>query len=116
MNGSRYVALIDRLWERPAETEWLEFKRNYHEPEQIGQYLSALANSACLGGRSSGYLVFGIDDQAHEVVGTEFDPYTTKAKGNQDLLPGGVKPAHAAHVGGEVTFLDEAGEHRLGDR
>lgn len=87
MNGSRYVALIDRLRERPAETEWLEFKRSYHEPEQVGQYLSALANSACLGGRSSGYLVFGIDDESHEVVGTEFDPYATKAKGNQDLLP-----------------------------
>ncbi len=87
MTDSKYIALIDRLRGLPAETEWLEFKRNYYEPEQIGQYLSALANSACLGGRSSGYLVFGIDDETHEVVGTEFDPYTTKAKGNQDLLP-----------------------------
>lgn len=87
MNGSRYVALIDRLRDCPAETEWLEFKRSFHEPEQLGQYLSALANSACLGVRSSGYLVFGIDDETHEVVGTDFDPYTTKAKGNQDLLP-----------------------------
>ena len=87
MNDREHVALIDRLRAMPTETVWLEFKRNYHEPELIGQYLSALANSACLGGRSSGYLVFGIDDQTHEVVGTEFDPYTTKARGNQDLLP-----------------------------
>ena len=105
MNGSRYVALIDRLRERPAETEWLEFKRSYHEPEQIGQYLSALANSACLGGRSTGYLVFGIDDETHEVVGTRFDPYATKAKGNQDLLPwlgAGLQP----NTGFEVHMVD----------
>jgi ATP-dependent DNA helicase RecG len=31
--------------------------------------------------------VFGIDDTTHDVVGTRFDPYATKAKGNQDLLP-----------------------------
>ena len=87
MNDSKYVALIDRLRGLPAETEWLEFKRSFHEPEQLGQYLSALANSACLSSQSSGYLVFGIDDESHEVIGTDFDPYTTKAKGNQDLLP-----------------------------
>ena len=49
--------------------------------------LSALANAACLAGEPRGYLVFGIDDETHEVVGTDFDPYTAKAKGNQDLLP-----------------------------
>ena len=87
MNDSKYVALIDHLRGLPAETEWLEFKRSFHEPEQLGQYLSALANSACLSSQSSGYLVFGINDESHEVIGTDFDPYTTKAKGNQDLLP-----------------------------
>ena len=87
MNDSSHVALIDHLRGLPAETEWLEFKRSFHEPEQLGQYLSALANSACLSSQSGGYLVFGINDESHEVIGTDFDPYTTKAKGNQDLLP-----------------------------
>ena len=33
-----------------------------------------------------GYLVFGVRDTTHDVLGTSFDPYNAKAKGNQDLL------------------------------
>lgn len=82
------VLLINRLLrDHTAETEWLEFKRNSVEPKQIGEYLSALANAACIHRRQAGYLVFGIDDTTHDVVGTDFDPYKKKGKGNQDLLP-----------------------------
>ena len=87
MSESQDIALIDELRGLPTETEWLEFKRNRYEPRLIGEYLSALANSACIVARPAGYLVFGIDDKTHEVVGTNFDPYNTKATGNQDLLP-----------------------------
>lgn len=87
MTGSAHVALIDRLRVLSAETEWLEYKRNRYEPKDIGEYLSALANGACIAGQPRGYLVFGIDDETHEVVGTTFDPYAVKGKGNQDLLP-----------------------------
>lgn len=81
------VSLINRLLrDHTAETEWLEFKRDFGGPYQIGEYLSALANAACIHRRSAGYLVFGIDDATHAVVGTNFDPYQVKAKGNQDLL------------------------------
>ena len=31
--------------------------------------------------------MFGIDNDTHDVVGTHFDPYAIKGKGNQDLLP-----------------------------
>lgn len=87
MTGSAHVELIDRLRVLSAETEWLEYKRNRYEPKDIGEYLSALANGACIAGQPRGYLVFGIDDETHEVVGTTFDPYAVKGKGNQDLLP-----------------------------
>lgn len=87
MTGSAHVALIDRLRVLSAETEWLEYKRNRYEPKDIGEYLSALANGACIAGQPRGYLVFGIDDKTHEVVGSTFDPYAVKGKGNQDLLP-----------------------------
>ncbi len=40
--------LIDALREEPHETEWLEFKENNSQPQLIGEYLSALSNSACL--------------------------------------------------------------------
>ncbi len=86
MNDSEFIDLIDNLRRHPAELEWFEFKRNYSDPQQTGEYLSALANSACLAEKPYGYLIFGIDDVTHEVVGTSFDPYTVKGEGNQDLL------------------------------
>ncbi len=86
MNDRDLVALVDRLRALPAESEWLEFKRNYAEPQDIGEYLSALSNEACLRSQPRGYLVYGVDDDTHEVVGTQFDPYSATAKGNQDLL------------------------------
>lgn len=95
------VALVDRLRGLPTETEWLEFKLNHIEPQEMGEYLSALANEALLCGQPRGYLVFGIDNDTHAVVGTTFDPYATKGKGNQDLLPwlgAGLKPNTGAEV------------------
>jgi ATP-dependent DNA helicase RecG len=110
-----HIALIDRLRALPAEMEWVELKRNYCESQQLGEYLSALANSACLANQPRGYLVFGIDDPTHAVVGTRFDPYSKKAKGNQDLLPwltAGVRPstgfdAHVVeHPDGRVVLFE----------
>lgn len=95
MTTGGLIALVDRLRALSTETEWCEFKRNNYDPQQLGEYLSALANAACVAGQPQGYLLFGIDDTTHEVVGTQFDPYAIKAKGNQDLLPwlaGGLRP------------------------
>ena len=52
MTDSGHIALIDRLCAMPTETEWLEFKRNRYEPQHLGEYLSALANAACLDRKS----------------------------------------------------------------
>jgi hypothetical protein len=87
MSAGDHIALIDRLRGLPAETEWCEFKRTRCEPQALGEYLSALANSACLSNQPRGCLLFGIDDRTHAIAGTGFDPYVTKGKGNQDLLP-----------------------------
>ena len=79
--------LLDELRALPTETEWVEFKVDNHPAQEIGEYLSALSNSARLRGRSVGYLVYGIEDKTHEVKGTHFRPRQTKAKGNEDLEP-----------------------------
>lgn len=87
MTPPALLRLVDQLRAHPTETEWLEFKRSQTDAQEIGEYLSALANEARLCSQPRGYLVFGIDDGTHDVVGSPFDPYATKAKGNQDLLP-----------------------------
>ncbi len=86
MSPVELCALLDRLRAEPRETEWLEFKANRFEPQALGEYLSALANAAALLGKPRGYLVFGVEDGTHAVVGTTFDPPAEKAKGGQ-LLP-----------------------------
>lgn len=86
MNTADLTALLDRLRAEPRETEWLEFKANRYDAQALGEYLSALANSACLLGKPRGYLVFGIEDGTHAVVGTRFDPQAEVGQGNQ-LLP-----------------------------
>lgn len=78
------VGLLAELRKLPKETEWVEFKRNVAEPEEIGEYISALANGAALCGKMNAYLAWGVDDQTHDVVGTTFKPAAAKV-GNEEL-------------------------------
>jgi len=78
------VGLVRELCKLPRETEWVEFKENDGEPEAIGEYLSALANSAALAGKAFAYLVWGVRDEDHAVVGTSFSPIARKV-GNEEL-------------------------------
>ena len=83
MSVDDHIDLVDRLRALSTETEWVEFKRDNANPQEIGEYLSALANEASLGNHPRGYLVFGIEDTTHDVVGTRFDPYAAKGVGGQ---------------------------------
>jgi predicted HTH transcriptional regulator len=76
--------LLRELIALPVETEWVEFKRSNSNPESIGEYISALSNSAALCGKANAYLVWGVDDTTHDVVGTSFTPLIQK-KGNEEL-------------------------------
>lgn len=63
--------LINELIKYPKETPWLEYKHNNYDPDMIGEDISALANAAALYERSCAYMIWGIDDKKHEIVGTE---------------------------------------------
>ena len=76
--------LVNRLRALPNETTWLEFKHNNYTPDMIGEDISALANSAALAEKNCAYMIWGIDDNTHEIVGTEFDQYS-KLSGNQEI-------------------------------
>ena len=78
------ISLVHELRKLPQETEWVEFKENKAEPQEIGEYLSTLANSAALCGKAFAYLVWGIENASHQIVGTTFSPFRTKA-GNEEL-------------------------------
>lgn len=74
---------LDRILALDRETEWIEFKVGNEDPQEIGEYISALGNSAALEGRRRAYLIWGIRDADHTIVGTHFDPDTARAAGEE---------------------------------
>lgn len=84
MNNEELIVMLKDLQALPRECEWVEFKLNNFNPQEIGEYLSALSNSACYHKQQYGYLVFGIENETHRFVGTDFRPLQEK-KGNQEL-------------------------------
>ena len=69
MEYSDFKRLIDSLLVKNKETEWIEFKENFHSKEEIGERISALSNSAFLCNMPFGYIVFGVNNDSLKVVG-----------------------------------------------
>jgi ATP-dependent DNA helicase RecG len=110
----RDVALIDDLRALPAETAWVEFKHENTDPEGMGKRVAALSNAARIEGQDTAYLVWGVEDGTHRVLGTSFEPDATKARGQpmplwlaQNLQP---SPAFGfrvvAHPLGRLVLLE----------
>src|SRR3954452_7329700 len=78
-----YSGLLSRLIALPAETEWVELKVDNDDPREIGEQISALSNSARLHNKDRAFLVWGVRDKTHEVVGTAFQPRTKKVGGQE---------------------------------
>jgi ATP-dependent DNA helicase RecG len=81
---ARWVALLDDLRKLPAETNWVEFKADNVDPDRIGRTAAALANGARLSDQPFGYMVWGIEDGTHRVIGTSFEPL--RARRGNDVL------------------------------
>jgi predicted HTH transcriptional regulator len=79
-----FLGILQELCKLPIETEWVEFKHNNDNPEEIGEYLSALANSAALTGKVNAYMAWGVDNRTHDIIGTNFRPILCKI-GNEEL-------------------------------
>ncbi|NQV48218.1 MAG: putative DNA binding domain-containing protein, partial [Rhodospirillaceae bacterium] len=113
MSLERDIELIDGLCANPAEMPWVEFKRDNADPEMIGVRCSALSNAARMEGKDCAYMLWGITDDTHAVVGTDFYPETKKI-GNQEFqlwLAQHLKPSivfnfrTVDHPGGRVVIL-----------
>lgn len=67
------VSIINDLRGYETEREWFEFKENWFIADELGEYICALANTAAMFGRKYAYMVWGVADRTHEMVGTSFD-------------------------------------------
>ncbi len=85
------LAALQDLLTQARERSTIEFKSNWDQAENIGEYISALANAAALEGHERAWMIWGVDDVTRQVKGTTFDPFQQKIKsdkgnGNQSLV------------------------------
>ena len=76
--------LVKELCKLPQETGWVEFKHNNDDPKMIGEDISALANTATLKDRDFAYMIWGVDDTTHSILGTTVRLALLK-KGQEEL-------------------------------
>jgi ATP-dependent DNA helicase RecG len=74
MSHEELEYILNKLLNLPGETEVVEFKeaKNGMDFNKIGKYFSALSNEANLLGKPFSWLVFGIEDKSHKIVGSNF--------------------------------------------
>lgn len=94
MDAPALTALLDRLiatW----ENEVVEFKRvgQDYDTDRIGQYFSALGNEANLRSADCGWLVFGVDDKARTVVGSDYRLEPERLQGLKQQVAQGTEPS-----------------------
>ena len=77
-------SLLADLLSYQDELPWLEIKHGNDNPDEIGKYISALANSACTENREYGYMIWGVEDETRIIKGTFFNP-DHKKKDQQPL-------------------------------
>ena len=74
MNTTELKFLLQNLRKLTAESEVVEFKeaKNTYDFNKLGKYFSALSNEANLKGKPYAWMVFGVEDKKHAIVGTRF--------------------------------------------
>ena len=73
-------ALVNRLIAYPSEEDWFEFKDNWYDAVGIGEYISSMSNAAAMCGKESAYVIWGVDNDTHDLTNTSFD-YRKDVKG-----------------------------------
>jgi len=91
---------LNHLRSLTSENEIVEFKeanRNY-DFTKLGKYFSALCNEANLKRRPHAWLIFGVEDKNHDIVGSQF-------RLNQNDL-NNLKSEIADHTLNRITFIE----------
>lgn len=91
---------LDELIASQFETEVTEFKeaKNSFSFDELGQYFSALSNEANLHNKNCAWLIFGIEDKKHKIVGTKYR--------NNDKELNSLKEEIARQTSENLTFIE----------
>ncbi len=74
MTTEQLQSILENLRNLSAENEIVEFKeaKNSYDFTKLGRYFSALSNEANLHTKTCAWLVFGVEDKKHQIVGSNF--------------------------------------------
>lgn len=97
------------------ENECVEFKdaNDNFDTRVIGEYFSALSNEANLRSRDAGWLVFGVDNKTHKIIGTTYREDLSRLHGLKHQIAQGTDPSvtfreiHELHTAGGRVVLFE---------
>ena len=69
----KYIDIFQELWDH-SENEVVEFKKaeTNFDIDELGKYFSALSNEANLRDHEFAWIVFGVWDKKHQIIGTCF--------------------------------------------
>lgn len=95
----KYIDIFNRLWAH-SENEIVEFKKaeTNFDIDELGKYFSALSNEANLRERECGWIVFGVWDKKHQIVGTSFK--------DSELALNKLKQDMSQHTTDNLAFRD----------
>lgn len=90
------------------ENEVVEFKQagNDYDTNKIGEYFSALSNEANLRGQESAWLIFGVNDKARKVVGTNYREDSERLHGLKYQVAQSAEPKVTFHDIHELQHAD----------
>lgn len=63
MNVESIKKIVEDCCSLETETKWFEFKTNWFDTDDIGEYVSALSNAVAMFGRAYGFLIWGVNDK-----------------------------------------------------
>ena len=91
---------LDELLSMKYETETVEFKeaKDNFSFDDLGKYFSALSNEANLHNEKYAWLVFGVEDKKHNIVGTNYR--------NDDKSLLALKEEMGKQTTGNLTFIE----------
>lgn len=100
MNTKELLLFLSSLSLRGSENEVIELKeaKQGYDSQKIGKYFSALSNEANLKCIPFAWLIFGIEDKSHKVVGTQY----RKVRSDLDNL----KSEIARKTTNRITFIE----------
>lgn len=83
MNNRLSDLELEKIIEEHDESETIEYKTNFDQSEQIGEYISALGNSALMFHQLIAYFIWGVEDKTKKIIGTKFNPKQKVSRSNQ---------------------------------